>query len=442
MPRGVTTAISGGVQGRWGPVSLTVAPTAFWAQNRSFELMPNGVEGPLGFGDGQYAGGIDLPQRFGNDAYVVLDPGQSALRIDTRFVTTGVSTANQTWGPMNDFPFIIGDNAAGFPHVFVGTGSPVNVYVGSLHARVMYGQLGQSDYSPITGPETRRFTSGIIAVFSPRGVPGLELGASRLFQMVWPEGGPTSWEFRRPFESLFKSALREDQRTNDDPLTHVENQLASVFFRWAFPGHGMEVYGETGREDHSWDFRDLMLELEHAGTYGFGLRKAWRRADRLTVFRAETMKFQTRGSGLHRGEGQIYLHSPIRQGHTHRGQLLGAGFGIGSAGGTTAAFERHTPRGSTVVSWSRYVRAERFRDFLRTPWEVVTDESDVQHAVEVEHRIDHDGRQLRFGAGAIYEFNRNLDHDAFNLSLSAGVDLYPARRSARTAAPPRPSTAQ
>ena len=44
--RGVTGIASFGAAFRWGPVSLTVNPVAFWAQNQSFPLTPTGRSGP------------------------------------------------------------------------------------------------------------------------------------------------------------------------------------------------------------------------------------------------------------------------------------------------------------------------------------------------------------------------------------------------------------
>jgi hypothetical protein len=420
-------------------VSLTVAPSAFVAQNADFDLLPNGLTGRRQFADGQFPASVDFPQRFGDGVHAVLDPGQSSLRFDTRYVALGVSTANEVWGPMSEFPVILGDNAAGFPHVFVGTGSPANLFIGTLHARVIYGRLDQSAFSPVTSGEERRFVSGIVGVFSPRGLPTFEIGAGRFFQMIWPDGGPSSYEFRRPFETLFKSSLSVENRAHDDPSTHIENQLASLFFRWVIPSQQIEVYGEMGREDHSWDRRDLVLELDHATTVGLGLRKVWRRPTRLHVFRWEAMNFQTRPGGLHRGEGAIYTHSPITQGHTHRGQLLGAGFGVGSAGGMIGAYERHDATRSTVVSWSRFLVRELYRAPLHAPWQINQHEMDVQHAIEVEHRFDRGGRQFRIGAGGVYEFNRNFGDDAFNFMLSAGIDLYPRRRSSAVSAIPAPT---
>ena len=38
--RGITTAVSAGVRGQYGPLSFVLAPQAFWAQNASFPLAP------------------------------------------------------------------------------------------------------------------------------------------------------------------------------------------------------------------------------------------------------------------------------------------------------------------------------------------------------------------------------------------------------------------
>ena len=47
--------------------------------------------------------------------------------------------------------FLLSNNAPGFPHLFLGTGDPVNIWVGQLQARVFWGRLDQSAYSPVSG---------------------------------------------------------------------------------------------------------------------------------------------------------------------------------------------------------------------------------------------------------------------------------------------------
>src|SRR5437762_395656 len=86
---------------------------------RSFSLMANGDTGKLVYADGLHPTTIDRPQRFGNRAYAVIDAGQSTLRLDAGPVTAGISTANQYWGPAAEYPAILGNNAAGIPHVFI-----------------------------------------------------------------------------------------------------------------------------------------------------------------------------------------------------------------------------------------------------------------------------------------------------------------------------------
>src|SRR5205809_3316445 len=116
--RGLTAAVTAGASARWGPLEVTLAPTMFWAENRSFPLLPTG-DSISQFADPDYGTVVDLPQRFGNRPYARVDPGQSALRLNLPGTAIGVSTANEWWGPMSEFPFILGNNAPGFAHVFL-----------------------------------------------------------------------------------------------------------------------------------------------------------------------------------------------------------------------------------------------------------------------------------------------------------------------------------
>ena len=77
--KGITFAAQAGVAVHRGPVSLTLAPMGFVAQNAAFRLEPNGQAGPLTYADGLNPTFIDLPQRFGGSSYAQLDPGQSTV---------------------------------------------------------------------------------------------------------------------------------------------------------------------------------------------------------------------------------------------------------------------------------------------------------------------------------------------------------------------------
>jgi hypothetical protein len=415
--RGLTMAASAGVATNYGPVSLVLAPEVFWAQNSSFALRDNGLSADRRFENGGAPGEIDLPQRFGDGAYARVDPGQSTLRIDTHGVAAGVSTANEYWGPATRMPIILGNNAAGFPHIFLGTAAPVNVGIGRLHGRVIWGRLSQSDYTPMPADSATSFGSGIVLAFTPRGAPGLEIGGARFFHAIWGDTGPSVNDYLRPFGGLLKanSSDPDDQNARERSV----NQLASVFFRWALPRSGFEFYGEYGREDANWDLRDLLLEPDHSGGYMLGLRKVWgdSLADHLTAFRAELLNTEVTRLAQVRPQTQFYRHVFLRQGHTELGQALGSYNGFGG-GGVTVALDRYGEAGR----WTAYVARDVVdsQALVRNP----TSRRDVQFSVGGEG-LRYLGRAaVTAGAGLVFEQYRDLRAGARNLNVTVSV-AYP-----------------
>jgi hypothetical protein len=389
---------------------LVVAPELFVARNSPFDMMPTGQTGNLAFADGRYPSAIDQPQRFGDLSYAKVDPGQSTLRVDLFGVGLGFSTANQYWGPAKDHPIILGNNAAGFPHAFVGTTRPVNVWLGRLHGRVMWGQLSQSEYSPMGDSGRRRFASGIAMVLTPRGASGLELGLARFFHTPWPDGGLTNADFGKPFESLLKVSLERQQGPGGDDPT--DNQLASVFMRWVFPANGIEIYGEYGREDHNWDRRELFLEPDHDAAYLLGFQKAWRRSSRLFAVRGEVLN--SRISHLQQAAPQApwYVHGTNRQGHTHLGQVLGSAGGFGGGAAVLAA-DRYEPNGRWTIRWGRLMRGE-----LRVPPSLLPDydRADVMHTLGVERLLFLSRFDVTAGVTGVWNLNRDFAQDVFSLN--------------------------
>ncbi|MBI4541438.1 MAG: hypothetical protein HY705_00220 [Gemmatimonadetes bacterium] len=421
--RGLTTVFQGGLQVRYGPVSLTLDPIVFRSENGAFDLFDNGQTGRGRFGDGLEPSIIDQPQRFGEQPYVRVDPGQSTLRVELGGVAAAVSTANQFWGPALSHPLVLGNNAPGFVHAFVGTSRPVHVWIGEVHGRVVLGRLEQSEFSPVPADAGRRLMAGLVVLFMPRGAPGLELGASRFFHRLWPENGVTLRDFGIPFEGLLKSGLR---RTDDpgDPRGAPDNQLASAFFRWAFPRSGVEVYGEFARNDHSGDLRDLANEPDHASAYALGLRKLWWRGlDQFVALRGEIVNARVSHLGRIRGQGRFYTHFRIVQGHTHRGQVLGSVAAMGG-GGAVVALDWYHPRGRWTVEWNRIVRLQQLGEGAdQDGW-------DVLHSVGVAGLFFRGRWELRAAVTGSYELNRNFGDDALNVNLTAGarVSVGGARR--------------
>jgi hypothetical protein len=411
--RGLTLSAQAGAFAQMGPVSISLAPIVFRTSNAAFPSpLPTLA---CSCGDPLYGPYVDRPQRFGKDAYGRLDPGQSSIRVDLLHLNAGVSTANEGWGPSVEYPFLLGNNAPGFPHVFFGTAAPLPVFVGALHLRVIYGRLDQSNYSPIGGskyyfsrlePGRLRFASGLIMAFQPRGFAGLEIGGARFVHSIWPRSGIPASYFKKPLQAFLKINLPGIDRT----IAGTDNQLASLFARWAFRQSGLEVYGEYGREDNSYDLRDFMQEPDHQRAYSLGLAKILNQSpSSFSALRIELMNFQLPSlATTTRGEGSIYIHGTLRQGHTNRGQLLGADAGVGAAGASTVRWDHYTSAGRWAVFWRRNLRKEESDPSLEFPnGEQI---SDVLHAFGYE-RVKF---TRRFDVTTAVTFMRDLSRDFSN----------------------------
>jgi hypothetical protein len=424
--RGITLIGNGGIAGRLGPLSFALAPKAFVTSNAPFDLVPNGRSGPLVYNNGSFPDVVDYPQRFGNKAYSRLDPDASSVRFDTRFISLGVSTGNEWIGPATEYPFLLGTNAPGFPHLFVGTGDPMNLWLARVQARVIWGKLYQSDYSPVSGSThylsasesgTVRLMASSQIVILPKGVPGLELGLARFLHVPNRVGEPSAAFWRKPFKAFF---LKNEYAAGD--TAGADNQLASAFFRWVFPHSGFELYGERGYEDQFYDFRDFTQDPDHEREYMLGFQKTFSRSNNvLDVLKAEVLNYQLPSIARVRIEGLIYVHGTLRQGHTNRGQLLGASAGVGAAAASTISWTRYSPSGRSTFLLRRILRDQP----NIAPFTMVSPaRSDVTISAGAERMRF--GRRLDWGGKVemMEDFNHNFRSDTPNLNVQLTARLH------------------
>jgi Capsule assembly protein Wzi len=320
--KGATLSASAGGEAHWGGLMLRVEPQWFMAQNAGFKLEPVPAGYPA-WRDPVSPGSIDAPQRMGDGTYSRVDAGQSTLAFAAKYLSFGVSSANEGWGPSLDSPIILGANAPGIPRLFFSTGrSGVPLWIGHGHLRVIYGRMTPSGFGP--QGDTSRFMSGVIAAFTPRGLDGVEMGITRVFHRWWPQGGLTGADFRVPFEGFFKKELKNKDNAATAGGT-PDNQLASVFVRVMMPRVGAEAYVEYGLEDHSWNPAQFLAEPDHISATMLGVRRVVLAADGRTmrVWRAEWINGRITHLARTRGEGLFYEHGQIVDGHTYQGQILG-----------------------------------------------------------------------------------------------------------------------
>ncbi|MFW6079409.1 MAG: capsule assembly Wzi family protein, partial [Gemmatimonadota bacterium] len=356
--RGLTAAVRAGVALRLGPVTAAVEPLAFYQQNRPFPVPHADSRGFSTFADPQSTVFIDRPQRPGTDPVRRLDPGQSYVRLDAFGLAVGLSTENLWWGPALQYPLVMSSTAPGFPHAFLGTSRPVDVGIGRIHGEVVWGHLSESGFYDDDPANDRRLLAGLAFEFHPRGLDGLAVGATRAFLITLPPDGLDAAEYvSQPY-----TGIRDNPDGSGD--APPDNQLFSVFLRWALPESGFEVYGEWAREDHWIDYRDFMFEPDHAQAHMAGLQQAIRLDDgrRLLRLRAELASLGNSTAAVAgRGGGFYYRHSRVRQGYTHRGQLLGAWIGPRSADAQRLAVDLLSPDdGERIGAFAERVRRDPF----------------------------------------------------------------------------------
>jgi hypothetical protein len=366
--RGATLAFGAGVSWRRGPITIVFAPSVVLAQNAKFPLLQHAASRQSPFLDGTLGQFVDRPQRFGDKPYAVLDAGQSEIRGDFLGLSVGVGTRNIGWGTSEQFAPILGANAPGFVHAFAGTsGRGVHLHdVGIVGVRYLTGRLEQSPYSPVTGasiyssteaPGTVRLATGLAVSWLPAFATSVELGATRLFVSPFLAGGQKWQTLSKPLNGLFKAGRKPNADVAGDELGDVDNQLGTLYARWHVPNRGAEFSLEWLREDNSFDSRDLIQEPEQNSAVIAGFRVATHRTAKvLGMFTAEIFNGDIAPIGRQRDQGNLYIHAPLRQGFTNRGQLLGAPIGVGAVSGQRLQWERFDSTGSWRVDVDRWNR--------------------------------------------------------------------------------------
>ena len=423
--KGLTAAAEVGGFLQYGLLHFRLAPQWFWTENGYFDLADNGLSGREAYWDENVPQGIDQPQRFGDESYSRSSWGSSALHLAFPGVTLGVSGAGQHWGPALHYPLLLGNNAGGFLHVFAQTKAPVDLWAVRLHGRYVLGWPNQSDFSPNMMEESRRVVTGAILVLLPKGLDGLELGLTRFIHGLFPEN---SFQTRDIFRVL--GAVTDDQR--GDRNRPSENQMASAFFRWAFPGAGVEVYGELIKEDFARDLRHVIEEPDDFMGRVFGFQKVWSQHEgRLAVIRGEVVNALVHHSERFdriRFYGNrpmpLYAHSGI--GHTSQGQILGSPTAFG---GTvwTMGVDLYHPLGRWTIDISRALQTEISAIYRGTSGSDGPEISDVIYALKLEAVRFGDDFEWTTSVTPSFNLNRNLvkENDAFNLTLRLSMTGLP-----------------
>lgn len=153
--KGVSSRLLLGFAATAGPLRLVVIPEIVRSSNGDLSIDPNDPafapaippsRSLFSSASNVHPYSIDLPWRMGDASFSEIHPGQSSITLAARGVEAGAATENEWWGPALRNPIVMGDNAAGFPHLFLRTRGPVATPLGRFDARWIVGGLEESDW--------------------------------------------------------------------------------------------------------------------------------------------------------------------------------------------------------------------------------------------------------------------------------------------------------
>lgn len=323
--KGFQQWVSAGIYGSYGPFSIQLQPEFIYGQNKNYDT------GLL------KEKGIEYVEVFGQGPYSKLLPGQSSIRLNYGAFSIGASTENIWWGPGQYNSLLFSNNAFGFQHLTLNTQKPAKTFLGSFEGQLILGKL--ENFIPFVwdGREDWRYVNGFTFSYQPKWIPGLFLGASRVFQQYSSYNNNTLAYYLPIFEPFQKVQLIDPNSPDFDSTEYddrLQSQQLTGFARLVIPKAKAEVYFEYGRRDHAVDWREFLLNPEHARAYLFGFKKLISLpSDAFLQVNGEILQQQESINILPRygaGGGSSWASHGIRQGFTHQGQMLGPGVGPSS----------------------------------------------------------------------------------------------------------------
>src|SRR5690625_2031732 len=405
--RGRNWFMRAGVGVQYGPLTMVVRPEVVRSQNREFPL-----ERDLGtehqnyrhprFGGTRYQDFLmyaDLPLYFGDEPVSSFHLGDSFIQADFKRFAAGISNERIWTGPAVHNPLIFSSNAPGFTHFFFRTSNPLRTPIGEFEGQYTWGLLKDSDYFRVPEFDSRRYVNAFTLNYNPWYIPNFHMGITRAGYAYLDGSFGLSDLF------LFLRASHTAESASEANRSDARMHLMSYYFRWLFPAADMEVYGEWGRNDYRRPFRDVILEPQFNRGYVIGFIKRFTLApEHKLALNTEVTNLKNSSVPATKRDYNIWYESEIiGQGFTHKGQVIGAGIGPGSAT-QQMHLTYYGKWGIAGISGARvahkidrhYKYEDHFRSFGRWPQHYHLFD---RHEIELRYAI-HATVELHFGVDA------------------------------------------
>jgi len=345
--RGFNALLKGGVRFEGYGVELTLLPHLAFSQNVEFDFIQPAYSGS-DFAEraekyGYYGvWGIDAPQRFGDKPFFDWDFGDSEIRYTWKTLTIGFGTQAIWLGPAQLNPIIHSNNAPTYPKLDIGLRQQsiilpwLNWHIGDIEFRAWWGYLSESDWFDNTSFNDHNLITGVSVAYSfPSFLRGLTIGVNRIMLSKW-----NNMNYGSIFTLLWPFMDNAAGRDEND-------QRASFILDYLLPEAGINVYFEWGINDYSPALDNIIRYPFHTAAYTVGVKKTlsftgqFKGEILLEITKLECSQDYDR---LIPWYSTFYAHHIISQGHTNRGQWLGAGIGTGG-NSQYLGFKLYFPRG-------------------------------------------------------------------------------------------------
>lgn len=344
---GFQNLTSPGIFAKLFVLEIQLRPEFIFSQNKAFTGYSGGNSAEIDFLRFKYWNFGDNPERFTDDYNSKAYWGQSYASLNLGKLEMGFSTQNIWWGPGQFTGLIFSNNAQGMNHFYLKTKEPANIFIGNLEAQLIFARAEDSAVPPSQNENLNniyftpfsgdwRYINGLTLTYQPVFLPQLFIGFSRTFQQYNNDVGPELIDRIPVFQAFQKKELFENGNSVAYD-TLAQDQQVSVSFRYVNVKAKFEVYAEFGRRDHAFDWREFILNPEHARAYLIGFSKLFQTGQREKLI-------QVRGEVIHQQESvnryirypdemlasstSWHTHYQVR-GFTNYGEAMGVGIGVG-----------------------------------------------------------------------------------------------------------------
>lgn len=333
--KGLQERTSIGLQLQWKALDINLQPEYLRGENLPQEVFKgNTIDGNWWVRYFYHVqNNIDDYRRLGTKSINEFDFGQTRVGLKYDQFAFGVSNENLWWGPGRKNSLVLTNNAAGFKHAYFQTNKPIKTRIGNFEAKLILGILEPTLFTHPDDSIMRTIWDGAITTKfqNNRNIQALTIN----WTPKWMPNFYIGYAFS-------KQSYIEDSLFTVANLNPGDNKMSfgSIMFRYVLPRDHVEFYGEFGQPNQAPWPRNFFSDSIKTG-FVFGARKLFLSKSGKSFFdlSVEVTQLQlmdpkqvfVEGTPFGPPKYTSWYTSPyIRQGYTHKGQLLGANIGPGS----------------------------------------------------------------------------------------------------------------